>query len=422
MNKIYALVDCNNFYASCERVFNPALRGKPVAVLSNNDGCIVAASAEAKALGLGLGYPVFEFDQLLKKHDVRLLSSNYPLYADLSQRVMSTLRRFSPEVEIYSIDEAFLGFEGFGLNLTEYGLRMRETVLKWTGIPVSIGIATTKTLAKLASKFAKKNPVLRGVFNLLDRSDLDQILEKADVGSVWGIGRRFEELLKRNRVHNARQLRDSRDGWIKKHMGVVGLRTVYELRGISCIALDHTPHAKKGICVSRTFGRCAIELCELREAIACHTARAAEKLRQQKSVAGFITVFISTNRFKDNYYSNACTRGLLEPSSFTPDLLAEAEIGLRKIFRPDFPYKRAGVILSEICPENAVQQDLFEPQGSSPEKLRLMETMDRLNKKLGRDTVRFASTGIKRAWKMKQQRRSPSYTTSWAELPVARAK
>lgn len=299
MQKIFALVDCNNFYVSCERVFNPKLRGKPVIVLSNNDGCAVARSEEAKSIGVPMGAPVFMYQDLFRRHKVEMLSSNYTLYGDMSHRVMSTLSRFTPSMENYSIDEAFLDLSGFDhTNLTEYAKEIQATVKRWTGIPVSIGIAPSKTLAKIANKLAKKNPMCKGVLDITNHPRLDDFLQSINLEDVWGVGRQYTKLLMRNRILTALDLKNASDFWVKKHMTIVGLRMVLELRGISCIELDELNEPKQEIIRSRSFGKSVTDLQELKEAVAFHTTRAAEKLREQHSIASYISAFIETNRFK----------------------------------------------------------------------------------------------------------------------------
>jgi DNA polymerase V len=285
MQRVYSLIDCNNFYVSCERVFNPKLEGKPVIVLSNNDGCVIARSNESKALGIGMGVPVFKCKDLIKKHKIQVYSSNYTLYADMSQRVMDTLAQFTSDVEVYSIDEAFLSLSEFmSLNLTEYARDIRSTVKRWTGIPVSIGIGSTKTLAKVANKLSKRNPQYGGVFDITSHTQMNELLEQIRVEDIWGIGRQYTKLLNQNGIYTALQLKNASDTWIRKHMSVSGLRTVWELRGISCIPLEEAPPSKKAIISSRSFGRPVESLEELKEAIASYISRASEKLRAQQSV------------------------------------------------------------------------------------------------------------------------------------------
>ena len=298
MPPIFALVDCNNFYASCERVFNPKLEGKPIVVLSNNDGCVVARSNEAKALGIGMGVPEFQIRPLLRAHHVQVFSSNYTLYGDLSQRVMETLEQFCPDVEIYSIDEAFLGLSGFtSRNLTDYGRTMCSTVKRWTGIPVSVGIAETKTLAKIANRVAKRTPDTGGVFDLLVCPDRDALLGRIAVQDVWGIGPNHARCLAQYGITTALQLRQVDDQWVRKHMGIVGLRLVMELRGVSCLDLEQCPSPKQGLTCSRAFGKPISTLTEMEEAISSYASRVAEKLRGERLAATVLTVFLTTNEF-----------------------------------------------------------------------------------------------------------------------------
>ena len=300
MPPVFALVDCNNFYASCERVFNPMLEGEPVVVLSNNDGLVVARSNEAKALGIGMGVPEFQIRPLLRAHHVRVLSSNYTLYGDMSQRVMETLETFCPDLEVYSIDEAFLSLVGFERHdLTEYGRQIRRMVKQWTGIPVSVGIAETKTLAKIANRIAKRTPDLGGMFDLLDCSDRETVLDRVAVEDVWGIGRNHARVLNQHGITTALQLRGVDDQWIRKRMGIVGLRLVMELRGVSCLDLEQCPAPKQSLTCSRAFGTLIHTLAEMEEAISVYTSRVAEKLRRERLAATVLTVCLTTNEFKE---------------------------------------------------------------------------------------------------------------------------
>lgn len=422
MPPLFALVDCNNFYASCERVFNPKLAGQPAIVLSNNDGCVVARSNEAKALGIAMGVPAFQIRHLIRKHDVQVFSSNYALYGDLSQRVMETLQQFSPEVEVYSIDEAFLNLSGFTtINLTDYGRRIRATVKQWTGIPVSVGIAETKTLAKIANHVAKRTEGTDGVFDFTAWPDRDSVLARVLVEEVWGIGPNSARLLTRYGITTALGLRDADDHWIQKQMGVVGLRTVHELRGISCLPLEQCPPPKQGITCSRSFGRPVTTLAEMREAVAAYTARAAEKLRGEQLAASALTVFLTTNPFTDEpQYSNALALRLPVATDATPELLRVALQGIETIFREGFRYNKAGVMLLELVPVSQVQTNLFDHADRERSK-RLMKAMDSLNAREGADTVRFAASGFTQRWRTRFARRSPAYTTNWNDLVRARA-
>ncbi|KAB2880007.1 Y-family DNA polymerase [bacterium] len=415
---IFALIDCNNFYASCERIFNPALEKKPVVVLSNNDGCIISRSNEAKALGIPMGAPLFEMQALIKKQEVKVLSSNYALYGDMSQRVMATLMEFSPDIEIYSIDEAFLSLNGFEhKNLTDYAKTIRATVKQRTGIPVSIGIGATKTLAKVANKTAKKNSALQSVFDLVNYPSVDEVLEKMQVENVWGIGRSLSKMLNRHGVLNALQLKNLPDTWIRKNMTVVGHRLVWELRGISCLPLDMVVPPKKGIMCSRSFGKPVTKLDGLKEALSTYTTRAAEKLRAQNSLAGLIMVYITTNPFNDMpYYSNAVTFSLPFPSANTAVLIRHAHQIMEKIYKDGYAYKKTGVFLSGIVPDNQMQRDMFVKEPDLVREKKLLRAVDAINYQFGSDTIQYASSGMIKPWRMKQAYRSPRFTTRWDEI------
>jgi DNA polymerase V len=419
---LFALVDCNNFYASCERVFDPKLDGKPVVVLSNNDGIVVARSNEAKALGIGMGVPEFQIRRLIRAHDVQVFSSNYTLYGDMSQRVMDTLAQFTPNVEVYSIDEAFLSLSGFATrNLTDYGRTIRTTVKRWTGLPVSIGIAETKTLAKVAAHFAKRSKDAAGVFDLMACPDRSVLLAGLPVEKVWGVGPNHARLLKQHGISTALDLREADEQWIGKRMGVVGRRLVLELRGVSCLPLEECPAPKQGITVSRSFGHPVTTLAEMRQAVATYTARAAEKLREEGLAVTVLTVFLTTNTFKDEpQYSNAATIKLPVATDSTSVLLRYALPGMERIFREGYHYKKAGVMLTALVPASQVQGDLFDQQDRERSS-KLMRALDRLNDHMGTGTLRFAAEGITKRWQARFERRSPSYTTNWRDLPIARA-
>ncbi len=413
---VFALADCNNFYVSCERVFDPALRDVPVAVLSNNDGCIIARSEEIKALGVPTGGPYFKYKRLLEQHHARVFSSNYALYGDMSQRVMQVLRQAAPEVEVYSIDEAFLHLTGIRCPVDQ-ARRARDTVRQWTGIPAAIGLGPTKTLAKIASRFAKRYPDYGGVFDITDRRDVDDLLSLVHVGDVWGIGPQYTRRLLGQGIQTACQLRDARDAWVKKQLTIMGLRTVYELRGISCLPLEAVRPAKKGITCSRSFGERIETIAALEEAVAAYVTRVAEKLRAQQSIAAILSVFITTKTFgRGPHYQNSYTVTLPNPTAHTPDLIRYAHRCLAKIFKPGFGYRKAGVIATGIMPQDAVQGDLFEKATPSSETA-LMETVDAINQQWGRGTVFFAASGTRRSWQM-QQERSKRYTTRWDEVLV----
>jgi len=417
-----ALVDCNNFYVSCERTFNPALEGKPVIVLSNNDGCAVAMSDEAKKY-IPMAAPIFKNMDVVKKHNIHIYSSNYTLYADMSHRVKDVLAQFSPEIEDYSIDESFLSLDGFNqLDLTAYGKEIRQLVLRWTGIPVSVGIATTKTLAKIANKLAKKNRMCQGVLDLTAHPRADDFLKSVDVEDVWGVGWQYSKLLKKHGINTAYDLREAPDVWIRKRMTVQGLRTVWELRGTPCIDLEEAAPDKKEIVSSRSFGKDSEDYRDVSEAIAAYASRAAEKLRVQKSSCAHIMVWIETNRFKpdDPQYSNAISCALPEPTSFTPLLVKYALHLLKKIYRKGYKYKKAGVALMDIIPSGQTQQNLFVKFDHTRHE-KLMEAVDRINQSWGSETIRSGASGYERPWRMKRASLSSRFTTCWDEVLTVRA-
>ena len=413
MNPWKALVDAKNFYVSCERVFDPRLRGKPVVVLSNNDGCIVARSNEVKALGIPMGAPVFKLRSQIRDHSIQVYSSNYTLYGDLSRRVMQTLEQFTPDVEVYSIDEAFLGLSGDVEAIAE---QLRQTVQQWTGIPVSVGVAPTKTLAKVANHIAKKST---GVC-VLDAPST--VLADLPVGEIWGIGHRLSDRLHQQGVETALQLRDVELSWIRQQMGVVGVRLVQELRGIPCLPLELCPALRKSCCVSRSFGRPVDAIADLKEAVDTYAARAAAKVRRDELKAGVITVFITTNHFKPNepQYSNSAVVQLPQPANDTFTLVQAALRAVGWLYRPGYQYKKAGVLLTELSPASVVQTDLFSNLAQQEKRGALMRTVDSLNRQFGAGTVFCAAEGIKKDWKMRSGLRSPGFTTRWEELPVAK--
>jgi len=424
MENLFALIDCNNFYVSCERVFNPQYQGKAVVVLSNNDGCIIARSNEAKALGIAMGTPFFKCKDIINRYRVEVLSSNYALYGDMSRRVMNTLQQFTPSLEVYSIDEAFLSLTGaHDTSFSDYARTIKMTVRQWTGIPVSVGIGPTKVLAKIANKLAKRVETYGGIFDLTACKDIDVLLESLTVHELWGIGRQYASLLSRHGILTARQLKYADDGWIRKHLTVTGLRILWELRGISCIPLEEAPPPKKGIGSSRSFGRPVEALDELSEAVSSYISRAAEKLRAQCSLASVLHVYLGTNRFRQMpQYSNGITLTLSVPTSFTPHLIRYAKEGLKKIYKKGFQYQKAGVFLSGIVPQDQVQLGLFtRDRLTAGYKRALMDSIDGINRKWGKGTLQCASAGVKQTWGMRQEMKSKNFTTRWDELPVARA-
>lgn len=424
MDNVVALVDCNNFYVSCERVFNPKLEARPVVVLSNNDGVIISRSNEAKALGIGMAVPFFKVQRLIQEHDVLVYSANFALYGDMSRRVMTALSQFSPGMEVYSIDEAFLDLSGFKVSgLTEYGRTIRATVKQWTGIPVSIGIAITKTLAKLANELAKHSSRAGGVVNLVNSTHLERALSQVEVEDVWGIGRKTAPRLREQGIKTALDLCNANETWIEKHLGMTGLRTVTELRGTPCITLESSPPPKQGITTSRSFGVPVESLADLKEAVADYVSRAAEKLRGEGSVAKVLTVLLMTNPFgRDPQYHNSISIEFPVPTDSTPELLRSALTGTEKVFRKGYRYHKAGVMLTGLMPRGQTQTDLWE-QGEPDRgrKERLMRALDAVNARMGAGTVAFAAEGIHKVWRMKSERRSKRFTTRWDELVEVKA-
>jgi DNA polymerase V len=414
MKEVFALVDCNNFYVSCERVFAPSLEGRPVVVLSNNDGCVVARSNEAKALGIGMGVPAFEVEDAIKKNNVEVFSSNYALYADMSSRVMETLSTFTPEIEIYSIDEAFLNLAGFGVPLADYGREIQRKVRQWTGMPVSVGIGTTKTLAKVANHIAKRSAKAKGVLDLTDSAYLSKALVKTPLEKVWNVGIKTAIKLKRAGLKTALDLSAADINWIRNKFGVVGVRTVYELRGVCCYPLEDNPPAKKSICVSRMFGRSVNSAEELKEAISSYASRAGERLRQEHLAAGLMTVFVTTSRFIEDRYFNSHTVAFPVATNNTMELIYNACGCIEKLYRKGCSFKKCGVTLSALVPEKKVQRNLFD--GVDREKYqRLMRAIDAANKRLN-SSVQWAVEGISKPWHVKFKRRSNRYTTCWDEV------
>ena len=425
---VFALVDCNNFYASCEKLFDPTLVGKPIVVLSNNDGCVVARSAEVKALGIPMGVPWFQLKDAAKKHGILAFSSNYALYADMSNRVVEVLSGFSPDIEVYSIDESFLELAGFERHgYAAYGRTILERVRDWLGLAVCVGIGPTKTLAKLANHCAKKKLAGNdGVcdFTLMSTEELTTLFGRVEVGEVWGVGRRIDERLRAMGICTVRELRDADTATIRSMFSVVLERTVRELRGISCLEMQEIVPDKQQIMSSRSFGQPVHDLQELQEAISSYIAKAAEKLRAQGSVAGAVQVQIRTSPFKPDapHYQRAVTIPLAAPSDDTLVLTNWALRILKKIYRPGYAYQKAGVVLQELSPKMARQISLFQDTERDARSERLMSVLDGVNQKWGRGTVRLLSEGIDKNWGMRQDSLSPAYTTSWDELPKVLAQ
>ena len=420
---VFALVDCNNFYASCEKLFDPKLASKPVVVLSNNDGCVVARSAEVKALGIPMGVPWFKIQKEAKQYGIVAFSSNYALYADMSNRVVEVLGQFTPNLEVYSIDESFIDLSGFNRDLVEYGQAIRQRIQQWLGLAVCVGIAPSKTLAKLANHCAKKGLAGSGGvcdFTTMTESQLSQLFARIDVGEVWGVGRKIETRLADLSITTVLQLREADTELIRSKFSVALERTVRELRGVSCLDLEEVAPDKQQIMCSRSFGQYVYDRDQLEEVVASYVARAAEKLRKQASLAGALMVFIRTNPFnpKEPQYQRSVTIPLPEATSDTRVLVMWALKGLKRIYRPGFAYQKAGVMLSELRPKAMAQASLFvDPETDRGQ--RLMATLDVINQRWGRGTLRSAAEGMEKPWQMRRQRLSPSYTTDWNGLPMA---
>lgn len=419
-----AIVDCNSFYCSCEAVFRPELKDRPVVVLSNNDGCIVSRNDEAKALGVAMAGPYFQARPLIEQHNVTVFSSNYNLYGDMSWRVIEVLRQFvgASNVEVYSVDEAFLDVPGFRPDqLRQLARDICDTTLQWTGVPVSIGIAPTKTLAKVANRMAKKNKIAtQGVQVLAAPDEIAAALRGTAVGDVWGIGRRYADKLQELGIRTAWDLRQLPEEWVRKHLGgVVGVRLLHELKGQPAVMMKEELVTKKMIATTRMFGRSVTELSEVREAVATYTARAAEKLRRQHSAAGSVSVFlISQEKIEGPNFRHGPTVNayalLPLPTSLTHELIRPAVAMAEQLFEHGRIYKKAGVVLGGLVPDSAIQASLFEPGNGIGRYL--MEMMDNINFGMRDDIVKFASSGTGRNWKMQRSFHSPRYTTRWEEL------
>ena len=385
-----ALADCNNFYASCERVFNPTLKNKPVVVLSNNDGCIIARSNESKQLGIKMGEPVFKAREIIEKHNVNVFSTNFALYGDMSKRVMTLLASLSPEIEIYSIDEAFMNLAGIK-KCFEIGLHMRDTVKKHTGIPISIGIASTKTLAKVANHCAKRF-TKKGVYVLKRKDHISEILKSMPVSKLWGVGSRYSRMLRSYGVDNAHEFVSLDEKWVLEKMTVMGLRIQRELKGESCISMDINPSPKKNICTSRSFGVKVRDFQSLKESISSHAARCAEKLRLEKGCARYVSVVIKTNPFSDSdYYCGYKSSSFDVPTNDTLDIINAAENILRSIYKKGLEYKKSGVIVGDIIPQNQVQLNLFDMDEKRIKRKKLDNTVDIINQAMGRSTIHILS-------------------------------
>jgi len=414
---MFALVDCNNFYASCQRVFEPHLRNQPIVILSNNDGCVIARSNEAKALGVPMGAPAFEYQKLFEEKKIFVYSSNYALYGDMSSRVMNILSTYTPEMEVYSIDEAFLKFKGFGLfDLDALGLDMQRKVTKGTGIPVSVGIAPTKALAKVANKIAKKFPErTKSVYSIDSEEKRIKALKWTKIEDVWGIGRKHAQRLRLKNVFNAYQFTQLSDEWVRKEMAVVGLRLKQELEGRPTLDLE-VPKNKKMIATTRSFEKMYNRIEDISERVSTFTASCSEKLRKQQSHCNMIMVFVQTNYFRKDQpqYSRNIIINTDFPTNSTIDLNYYAQIGLKAIFKEGYQYKKAGVIVMGITPNNETQLSLFS--SSNPKHQPLMSVIDKMNRGYGKNKIKFGTQCLDRQWKMKQERLSKCYTTKIKEV------
>ncbi|MFI3331131.1 MAG: Y-family DNA polymerase [Rikenellaceae bacterium] len=414
---MFALCDCNNFFVSCQRVFRPELNGKPVVVLSNNDGCVIARSNEAKALQISMGMPLFKAQPIINRYNVEVFSSNYKLYGDMSQRVMSILRDSAPNTEVYSIDEAFMDFTGMDIStLEDYARELSQKVKKHTGIPVSIGIAPTKTLAKIASKLCKQYPKLRGACLMHRHEDIDKVLKKFPVEDVWGIGRKHAKRLHNEGICSAYDFANMSPVWVQNNMSITGLRTQKELKGESSIGFEYTKPSRQSICVSRSFAREIEDFESLRTSVATFASHVSEKLRAQNSLACQMQVFIYTNRFKTEL-AQSFENALIDfsaPTDSTLEITKTATLALKKIFKQGYGYKKAGVVITKLCPKNEIQASLFEP-ARNPRHDKIMEVMDKINGTNGRGSIKTASQG-KIAQFSSRERVSPEYTTKWDDI------
>lgn len=414
---MFALVDCNNFYASCERVFRPDLNGKPIVVLSNNDGCVIARSNESKELGIPMGAPAFEYKEAFQKHNIQVFSANFPLYGDLSNRVMSILSEFAPEIEIYSIDEAFLKLEGFQyIDVLEHMKLAKRKVTKSTGIPISIGVAPTKALSKVANRIAKKYPIQTGGIYIIDSEEKRiKALKWLKIEDVWGIGRKHTKRLQALGVVTAYDFTQLNSAWIQKHLTIVGIRLKAELLGNPCLDLEEVK-AKKNIATTRSFEHMIEDLSPLKERVSTFAVSCAEKLRKQRSCCKSLMVFVHTNGFRKDLpqqYKNIVLK-LPFPTNSSIEISRYANKALEMIYQKGFAYKKAGVIIMDFIPENEVQLSLFE--NTHPKHLSLMKTIDIINGKFGQQKIRLAIQDQKRVWKMKQEKLSPQYTTKLSDI------
>ena len=415
---MFALVDCNNFYASCERVFQPQWKGKPVVILSNNDGCVIARSNEAKALGIPMGAPAFKYQTQFKRQKIKVFSSNYPLYGDMSSRVMSILERYTPNIELYSIDEAFLQFKGFDLfDLQKEGMKMQKQIKKWTGIPVSVGIAPSKALAKIANKIAKKFAVKTGgVYSIDTEEKRIKALKWTSISDVWGVGRQHLQQLEAIGVANAWQFSLLSDDWVRKQMSVLGLRLKKDLQGLPSIQLEEVKAPKKGIATTRSFEGNLTSFSDLEERVSTFASNCAEKMRKQQSSCQALLVFIRSDPHKKDVisYRNSCVLTLPYATNSSIILSRYAILGLRKIFKENIAYKKAGVMIMGLLPTEKRQLNLFE--NNNTKHVALMKSLDKIHKRFGPYQIKLANQDLNRTWKMKQQYLSNRFTTELKDV------
>ena len=412
----FALIDCNSFYVSCERLFNPKIINKPVVVLSNNDGCVISRSTEAKKIGVKMGEPYFKAKQIIKKNNIYVFSSNYKLYGDISRRVMRTLKSFSNKIEIYSIDEAFIDLSHVeDKEINDYGVEIRERILKWTGIPTSVGIAATKTLSKVANHIAKKNKT--GVVYLKD--NIDESLKNFNISDIWGVGKQLSKLYMKNGIDTAYKLKNTSNTWVKKSTNVLGAKTVMELRGTPCMELEVQQNKRKSCCVSRSFGKKIESIDKLKESITTHCLNAAEKIRGENQLARCVTVSIRTSPFDKykKYYSNSIAIDLPVSTSNSFELIKAAMKGLDIIYKYGFFYQKSGITLSKLEDANENEINLLTPLIETKSKT-LMKAIDLTNSKYGRNAISIAGAGINNTWKMKSKYYSKIDTTSFYNLPI----
>ncbi len=416
------LIDCNNFFASCECIFEPSLKNKPLGILSNNDGCFIARSNELKSLGVAMGAPYFQVKDIIDKNQVVIKSANFALYSDISQRIMRVLKKDFPSVEVYSIDEAFIHFtSNFPSIIFQQAQAIKEKLYRWIGIPVSIGIAKTKTLAKIACNIAKQNPNQGGILLLKSKEEIEKTLKTFAIEDIWGIGRKKAKFLKSRGIDKAFDFLCLPDNWVEKHLSICGLRTLLELREIPCLAIEEGIQNNKTILRSATFGQPTTDIKDILEAIGHHVTQITKVLRSQNSLSQSIGVFIRTSRFAAGpKYSQSSIESFLEPTDYTPEFLQAARKALEKIFKPGYRYIKAGAYCSKILSNIESQRDLFKAHEDILRKQKSMKVFDEITIKYGKNNLFYASLGTKNICKRKQNQVSPCFTTNWNELAIVR--